>query len=87
MPEPVSLTPPTQRSAPADRPIRFVESDGKGLPLKRKQVLHACETCRKKKVCLRQHRLYMRIPCTPAWNPAVCPVPDSHVCGRNDVPM
>ncbi|GJC87432.1 hypothetical protein ColLi_10270 [Colletotrichum liriopes] len=31
--------------------VKFVGSDASGLPLKRKQVQQACESCRKKKVC------------------------------------
>ncbi|KAH8899974.1 hypothetical protein GQ53DRAFT_816012 [Thozetella sp. PMI_491] len=36
-------------ATPSRRDLKFVGSDAAGLPLKRKQVQHACEPCRKKK--------------------------------------
>lgn len=38
--------------SPLKRSVKFVASDQDGMPVKRRQVQHACESCRKKKVSL-----------------------------------
>lgn len=54
MPAPAKQ-PPNGTNGTNGKQVKFVASDPNrgGLPVKRKQVQHACAACRRKKVCVR----------------------------------